>query len=132
MTKATRIEPIVTAISKAVAMPIKSSKRGSTSLYPFDQLTEIGMSFGVKNKTAANLSSIVSNANKRAVKQATDEAGKPLFKMVEAKDAAGNVTMIPGTEPVMITTAHYFAIDIDPKAKPADPDGATARVFRDK
>lgn len=130
--KANRIDPVITVTTKAVAMPVKSSKRGSTSVYPFDQLTEVGMSFGVKNKTAAQLSSIVSNANKRALKQATDEAGKPVFKTKDATAADGSVVQVPTTEPVMIATAHFFAVDIDKSAKPADPDGANARVFRDK
>lgn len=125
-----RVAPELTAVSTAVAMPEQPpTRRGSKSPYPFDALTEVGMSFGIKNKTAKNMGSIVSNQNRRNLTQAKDANGNPVFKTTEMKDGAGNVTHVPTEEPEMIATKHFFAVDCDPKT---DPDGASVRVFRDK
>ena len=41
---------MISAVSAAVPIPELKNKRGGNSIYPFDQLTEIGQSFGVKGK----------------------------------------------------------------------------------
>lgn len=128
---APRVDPVLTTITAAVPMPSRTSKRGSASVYPFDALTAVGMSFGVKNKTAAQMSSIVSNANRKALIKKTDATGAVIFKTQELTAGDGTKTIVPTNEPEMIASKHFFAVDIDPKAKPADPDGATVRVFRD-
>lgn len=129
-TAATRVAPELTAISTAVPMPEPTtSRRGSKSPYPFDALTAVGMSFGIKNKTAKNMGSIISNQNRKAMVEKKDADGNTVFKTNEMKDAEGNVTRVPTTEPEMVATKHFFAVDCDPKN---DPDGASVRVFRDK
>lgn len=125
--KAETKAPVISAVRTDVAMPVKTSNRGSKSLYDFDALTAAGMSIGVTNKTAKQLSSIISNANRKAMVQKKDANGALVFKTTELKDAAGNVTIMPTTEPEMVKTKEFFAVDTDPKT---DPDKATARIFR--
>lgn len=137
-----RVEPQLTAVvaPNVIPMPTKESKRGSTSLYPFDSLTAVGMSFGVKNKTAAQLSSIVSNANRKAMVNKTDAAGNVVYKTTPLKDANGNVVgQAPTTEPEKIAGKHFFAVDVADldaarqKALKGTPlEGSMALIFRDK
>jgi hypothetical protein len=124
-----RIAPKITKISKSVIMPeLRRNRRGSKSPYPFDELTEKGQSFGITNKTAKNMASIVSNQNRKAMVQEQDENGNPVFKTNEMKDAEGNITLVPTEKPKMIATKHFFAIDVEPNE---DKDKATVRIFRD-
>lgn len=124
-----RVAPELTAVSKAVPMPEnRSAKRGANSPYPFDALTEVGMSFGVKNKNLKGMASIVSNQNKHALVAKVDANGNPVFKFTEMKDAAGNVTRVPTEEPEMVPSKRFFAVECDPKT---DPDNASVRVFRE-
>lgn len=126
-----RVEPEITAVAApgAIPMPERKNNRGSKTNYPFDQLTAKGMSFGVKNKTAKGLASIVSNQNKKNKVQATDENGNKIFEMKELKADDGTVTKVPDTDnPKMVVEKHFFAVDVDPKT---DPDKASVRVFRD-
>lgn len=124
-TETTRVAPLITTISKEIPMPEKKG-RGSKSLYPFDDL-EVGASFGVKNKTASGMASIVSNQNRlnRVVKK--DENGNTVFKTKELKGADGTKTHVPTDKPEMIGTKRFVCSDVDPKT---DPDGATVRVWR--
>ena len=123
-----RVAPDLTGISSDVEMPKKVSNRGSKSLYPFEKL-EVGQSFGVKNKTAAGMASIISNQNRKNREEKVDEAGNTVFETKELKGQDGTVTNVPTDKPVMVVNKHFFANDCDPKA---DPDGASVRVFRDK
>lgn len=138
---APRVEPVLTGAA-TLTMPTRASKRGSESKYPFASLTAVGMAFGVTNKTAANLSSIVSNANRKMVKPVLGDDGKATFATKEIKDADGNTTTVPDTsKPITAPTAHYFAFDVTPEyrtqnkeafAKDGTFAGATVLVFRDK
>lgn len=132
--KPERVEPTLTGVA-ALEMPVRASRRGSESKYPFATL-EIGQAFGVKNKTAAQLSSIVSNANRKYQVNKTDAAGNVVFKTNEMKDAAGNVTHVPTDQPEKIAGRHFFAIDVDgdyaKKIKGTPLEGAKVLVFRDK
>lgn len=132
-----RVAPIIAPVSSAVAMPERSSlNKGSKSLYPFASLVAVGQSFGVKNKTAKQLASIVSNANKNAADHATkhpvqkkDANGQPIPKTTPVTDPSGIVTQVPTGEFENEDAREYFVVDTDPKT---DPDGATSRVFRNK
>lgn len=133
---AKRVEPVLTEAVAGIAMPTKTSKRGSVSLYPFASL-EIGQCFGVKNKTAAQLSSIVSNANRKAMEQAKDEAGNLLFETKTISGADGSTTEVPdASKPKMVATKHFFAHDVDAEyaktIKGTKLEGSTVLVFRDK
>lgn len=123
-----RVAPDLTGISSDVEMPKKVSNRGSKSLYPFEKL-EVGQSFGVKNKTASGMASIISNQNRKNREEKVDEAGNTVFETKELKGQDGTVTNVPTDKVVMIVNKHFFANDCDPKT---DPDGASVRVFRDK
>lgn len=123
-----RIEPILTAVSTDVPMPVRASKRGSKSNYDFDTLTAVGASFGVLNKTAANLYSIVLNANKKAMQPKRDDKGAIVFKTSKLTGADGSVTDVPTNDPEMVATKRFFAVDVDPKK---DPGKASVRVFRE-
>lgn len=131
-----RVEPVLTEAVAGIAMPTKTSKRGSTSLYPFASL-EVGQCFGVKNKTAANLSSIISNANRKAMEQARDEAGNLVFNTKTITGPDGSKTEVPDTaSPKMVATKHFFAHDVDAEyaktIKGTKLEGSTVLVFRDK
>jgi hypothetical protein len=123
-----RIAPELTTITSEVELPKKVSKRGSKSLYPFEKL-EVGQSFGVTNKTAAGMASIISNQNRKHRAEKQDENGNTVFEMKDLKGADGTVTQVPTDKPVMNVDKHFFASNCDPKK---DPDGASVRVFRDK
>ena len=124
----TRIAPELTEISSAVEMPKKTSNRGSKSLYPFEKL-EVGQSFGVTNKTAAGMASIISNQNRKNREEKVDDAGNTVFETKELKGQDGTITNVPTDKPVIVVNKHFFASDCDPKT---DPDNASVRVFRDK
>lgn len=123
-----RIAPELTTITSNVEMPKKVNKRGSKSLYPFEKL-EVGQSFGVTNKTAAGMASIISNQNRKHRVEKTDDQGNTVFETKDLKGSDGTVTQVPTDKPVMIVNKHFFASDCNPKD---DPDGASVRVFRDK
>lgn len=122
-----RVAPELTAVSKAIPIPTNVNTRGSKSLYPFDSLTEVGMSFGMKNKKASSLASIVSNQNRKALEPKKDENGNIVYKQKEMKDASGNVTYVPTGDPEMVQTKKFQVADVDPKT---DPEGAACRVWR--
>ncbi len=138
---AKRVEPVLTGIA-AIPLPERASKRGSISLYPFDTLANVGEAFGVTNKTAAQLSSIVSNANRKAMVPETDAAGNAVYNTKELVGADGSKTTVPDSNnPKMKAGKHFFAFDVTPEyrdankasfAKGATFEGATVLVFRDK
>lgn len=127
-TKAARVAPVLTAISAAVPIPAGLGKRGrgGNTLYPFDKL-EPGQSFGIKNKTAKNMASVVSGANKRFMIEKKDANGNTVFKTNEVKHPDGTVTHVPSLEAEMIAGRTFIAGDVDPKT---DPEGASVRVWR--
>lgn len=131
-----RIDPVIGPVSAAsvVPMPARSSNRGSKTSYPFELLTAIGMSFPVMNKTAAQLSSIVSNQNRKVGKTVTNPDGTPKPKFNVVLDAAGaeigRTPLMADGKPVYETEPQkkFFAADVDKKK---DKDGAIARVWRE-
>lgn len=138
--KAARVEPAFTSASK-ITLPTRTNRRGSESKYPFDSLTEAGMAFGVKNKNAQSLSSIISNANRKNMTPKTDEAGNALYETKELAGQDGTKTVVPDTsKPKMVATKKFFAFDVTPEYKKANVDmfkkdapfeGATTLVFRE-
>ena len=108
-----RVAPVVSAAIK-IDLPVRERKRGSSSSYPFDTLTEAGMAFGVKDKKAKNLSSVISNINKRFTKQIRDEAGNPLFETKIVAGADGAQITVPDTDKPKLTIERKFAaLDVD-------------------
>lgn len=71
--------PVITGTHK-IAIPDRPVRRGNPSLYPFDTLTEAGMAFGVKDKTAKQLGSIVSNANKKYRRKAMVDGAETVIE----------------------------------------------------
>lgn len=94
--------PTVTPPTATVQMPNPNRRLGRRSAYPFEDLTEPGMSFGIVGKSAKDLQSAISNQNRKH-----------------------RQVMPDGT---VAQARHFFARDVDPET---DPDGATVRVFRD-
>lgn len=121
-----RVAPEITTVSVAVKAPERKT-RGNKVAYPFDALP-IGGSFGIKNKTAKQIASVVSGANKKALVPKRDANGV-VFKVNEVKGVDGEVTRTLSNEPVMVRTKKFFALDVDAKT---DPDGATVRVWREE
>ena len=132
---APKVEPVFAAGLAKIAMPVRASRRGSESKYPFATL-EVGEAFGLKNKTAKNMTSVVSNANRKFQVNKTDDAGNVVYKTNEIKDAQGNVTHIPTSEPVKVAGKHFFAYDVDAATaktlKGTPLEGSTVLIFRDK
>jgi hypothetical protein len=128
-----RVAPVLTEIRNrdAVPMPTVQNKRGSTTSYPFDKL-EVGQSFGVNNKTVKQLSSIISNQNRKPGPPKRDATGAIVYKMIEVRDANGVVTGHMASKEAETDDdkkKHFFAAEVDPKT---DPDKVKVRVWRDK
>lgn len=128
--QATRVAPTLTPVTDAskVAMPVRESTRGSKTIYPFDSLTAVGMSFGCLNKKAESLTSIISNQNRKTY-PLTNADGTPQMVAGEPIKDANGVAIGPGPMIAATYQKHFFAVDCDAKT---DPDKATVRVFRDK
>lgn len=109
-----RVAPVITGTHK-IEIPQRSTKRGSVSLYPFDTLTEPGMAFGLKDRTAKNLSSIISNANRKGLVNKTDDAGNVVYKTKEITDAGGNKSVVPTTDPEKVAGQKFSAFDVTPE-----------------
>jgi hypothetical protein len=101
-----RVAPELTEIRTDIAIPRKR-RGGVASFYDFDSLNTIGASLGVKNKTAAQISSIVSKENKRHVTEMVDP--------------------IDSTKKVKTYSKKFEVFDVDAST---DPDGAKCRIFR--
>lgn len=122
---AERVAPQITGIDENVPMPT-NTRAGSKSAYPFDQLTAAGMSFHVANKTAKQMSSIVSNQNRKGETEKRDANGAIVYKMNDVKDATGAVIGQTQGEAERVRTVEYFAQDVGD----SDPRGKGVRVFR--
>jgi hypothetical protein len=117
-----RVVPVFTTIRADIPMPVNKTKRGVRSSYPFADL-QVNQSFGITNKTAHSISSIISAQNRKAMVVKKDAEGNIVYKT--AKNAEGAI--VSTGVPEMVFTVKYQAVDVDP-AK--DADGATVRVFR--
>ena len=125
--------PTVIISTETVAMPSPEERAktrgrgGNKTFYNFGAL-EIGKSIVVIGRTAKQLSSTVSSANKSDAKHfVTDDKGKPM--MIPTTDNAGNVVKGADNKPVMTEkTKKFFVVDCDPTK---DPEGATARIWRE-
>lgn len=126
---APRVTPELTEINSTLQMPEPPrNSAGAKTPYPFDKL-EVGTSFGVKNKTLAQLASIISNQNRKHRIEKRDDAGGIVYKTTTAKGADGTEQTVPTSEPEMEETKRFFGVEVDPKK---DPDGAQVRVWRQK
>lgn len=139
-TAAKRIDPVFVGNVGApgsLPLPIRTNTRGSTSVYPFDTLTAAGSYFGLKNKTAAQLQSIIGNVNRKHLVPKKNAEGHVVYKTKELTDAEGKkIGDVPDTEnPELIANKHFFAFDVDAdykkKLKGTEFEGATVLVFRD-
>lgn len=111
---------VLGAGTAGISMPAIKRGGGQKSPYPWETL-EVGQCFGVKGKTKREMSSAITNANRK---------GK------EAKvDGEGNAVMNDG-KPVIVINRHFAAFDVDAKLtaeiKGTDLEGSTVLVFRDK
>jgi hypothetical protein len=121
--------PVIGEIANDIPIPaIVRAAPGSKSPFPWDAL-EIGQSFPVMNKTPKQMSSIVSNQNRKDsnFRQKVDGEGKPIFKTVpvldgEGKEVAGMTKQEPEMEQIKIFVVGEYKAN--PKAK------AETRVWR--
>jgi len=112
-----RVAPVLVGeIRTDVPIPETTSKRGSKSSYPFDSLTVVGASFAVANKSAKDLSAIVSAVNRKNMVVKTD----PATNMPVKRTIKGVLT----DKNEMTPTKAFKAFDV------TDEPGVTARVFR--
>jgi hypothetical protein len=133
-----RTEPQLTAVFKlAVPAGKTTSNRGSKSPYPFDTI-EVGEAFGVKNKTAKQLSSIVSNQNRKDAnhRPVKDAAGNIVYKTNDITAPDGSVTKVPTKEPETEQIKAFVAYDVDAdlkaQIKGTPLEGSSVLVFRTK
>lgn len=125
--------PTVILSTAAIAMPTaeersKSRGRGGNKTFYNFAALELFKSIAVIGRTAKQLSSTVSSANKADAKHfVTDDKGKAV--MVPTTDDAGNVVKGADGKPLMTEkTKKFFVVDCDPAT---DPEGATARIWRE-
>lgn len=136
MTTKTRVAPVVTGTFK-IDLPKRATKRGSESSYPFDTLTEAGMAFGLKDKTAKNLSSIISNANRKGQIDKTDEAGNVVYatKTITSPDGATPMTVPDTSKPERVAVKKFYAVDVNAdlakKLKGTPLEGSAVLVYRE-
>lgn len=137
---AARVEPQLTGVA-ALSLPTRVNKRGSETKYPFESLDAVGKAFGVKNKSAAQLSSIVSNANRKNTEVIKDEAGNVVYQTKEISGPDGSKVSVPDTsKPKTKPVKKFFAYDVTPEYKAANKEafakggnfeGAITLVFRE-
>lgn len=135
--KTTRVPPVITGAGVAIPQPVRNTKRGSESQYPFDTLTEVGMAFGVKGKEAKNLTSIVSAANRKNQINKTNPDGTVIYKSQEVTNPDGSKTTVPTSQPEKTAGKHFYAWDVTPEyakqnLKGTPLEGSSVLVFRDK
>lgn len=120
----------VLGINTTLTMPSRDARRtgGFKSKYGFENM-EVGTSIGVVGRSAKTLASTISGANRRFRVEKRDEKGAIVYEQIPLKDATGNVTSYTQGPALFEQQRHFFAIDTDPKT---DPEGATARIWRDK
>jgi hypothetical protein len=126
--------PTVIMSTAAITMPTAEERAktrgrgGNKTFYNFGALA-VGSSIVVIGRTAKQLSSTVSSANKIDAKHfVTDDKGKTV--MVAKTNAAGNVIKGADNKPVMVEKLKkFFVVDCDPNT---DPEGATARIWREQ
>jgi len=133
-TAAPRVEPVLTGAFK-IDLPKRESKRGSESKYDFAGL-EVGSAFGVKNKTAKQLASIVSAANRKNSEPVRDENGNATYRTKEIDNGQGGKVAVPDTKkPITRPTKHFYAVDVDAAMvkliKGTPLEGSKALVYRD-
>jgi hypothetical protein len=133
-----RVDPQLTSVFSGIKMPERTNKRGSTSIFPFDTLANVGDAFGIKNRDAKSLSSIISNANRKAMVNKTDAAGNVVYKTTEIKDANGVVIgQQASTEPEKVAGKRFAAFDVKGNKeltaaiKGTPLEGSTVLVFRE-
>jgi hypothetical protein len=131
-----RATPVIGEVA-FLALPAKApSRAGGKSSYDFDKLdaprqdengNTLYASFPVMNKTAKQLRSVVSAANKRQLRDASHADGSPKFKMKELTDANGAKVTVATSEREQEYAKYFRVFETDPTT---DPAGAAARVFR--
>lgn len=131
--RAARVEPIITSVI-AIELP-ERTKRGSGPKYPFESLT-VGTAFGLKNKVAKDMASVISAANRRYTTNATDENGNIQYHTKELTTAEGVKMNVPdNTKPKKVPTRHFFALDVDKemaaKLKGTELEGSKVLISRD-
>lgn len=102
-----RVLPDLADVRTDIPMPVRIRRGGPKSHYDFASLAAPGASFGVKNKTSAQIGPIVSKENKRNRLESVDPTNQ--------------------SRKVVTYSRKYEVFDVDPKT---DPDGAKCRVFR--
>lgn len=117
----------------------RAGGRGGKSIYPFDTMADptfdtngnftSSASFFVPIKTAKNMASTISSANKRFEKQDKNADGTPKFTEVSGENGAA-----PTRTAVMVKTKAFRAVNVtqsnDVDAKAASKDGV--RIYRIK
>lgn len=111
--KSKAVEPDISPIGAGIEIPARKSRGGAASKYPFAQL-EPGQYFGVKNKDARTMSSVVGNQNRKHRSELT------------AEDGTKSVT----------SSKEFRAVDVDAdmakKLKGSPQEGSTVLIFRTK
>lgn len=133
----TRTAPELTGVLSLALPERKRTSRGSATIYPFDQLTEVGQFFGVKNKDFRGMTSVVSNQNKKYKTELRDTAGAIQYETKKLTDASGAVTEVPdASKPKMTFTRKFEARNVDATIadmlKGTDAEGSKVLIVRVK
>lgn len=108
--------PAVTAAAK-FELPAPKNARGGSSLYKFDELTEVGMTFGVKGKTFKQVSGAVSGANRKGKQPVNDADGNPTYETKPMSSGPnGETTQVPDTsKPITKVVKKFRAVEVTPE-----------------
>lgn len=130
-----RVEPVLAGVNLDIPMP-QRARPGSEPKYPFAEL-EVGKAFGIKNKTAKDMGSVISAANRRYSEVKKDDAGNVVYQMKELEGEGGVKMSVPDTtKPEKVATRHFFAVDVTAEQaktfKGTPNEGIKVLVYRDK
>lgn len=111
--------------------PQRAKPRGPGSKFPFDNL-EVGGFFGVADRTAKSLATIIGNQNRKHMVDKTDANGSVVYEQNEIKAADGSVSYVPKVplKAERVAAKRFYAVDVSEADKATYP-GASVLVVRE-
>lgn len=118
--------PKVVTFSAPIEVPARKKPRGPGSAFPFDGLA-VGGAFGVAERTAKSLQTIIGNQNRKHLIDKLDANGSIVYETQELTGADGSKTIVPTTKAVKVASKRFYAVDVDA----AKYEGASVLIVRE-